>query len=73
MRNCAYKWTWSQKYSDLLVMGKVFMVLRKEKRRKVSAETLALLEVMQAHGLPIPIPSTFGPDISKISHYISAL
>lgn len=65
VRNSAYKLTWRQKYSDLLVMVKVFMVLRKEKRRKVNAETLPLLEVMQAHGLSIPVPGTVGVGIQK--------
>ena len=37
VRNSAYKLTRRQKYSDLLVMVKVFMVLRREKRRKVDA------------------------------------
>lgn len=40
VRSSAYKWMWRQKYSDLLVMIKVFMVLRKKKRR-VDAETLS--------------------------------
>lgn len=64
VRNSAYKLTWGQKYSDL-VMVKVFMVPRKEKRRKVGAETLPLLEIMQAHGLSNPVPSTVGLGIQK--------
>lgn len=39
VRSSAYKWMWRQKYSDLLVIVKVFMVLRKEKRRE-DAETV---------------------------------
>lgn len=64
VRNTAYKWTWRQKYSDL-VMVKVFMVLRKEKRRKADVETLPLLEMLQAHGLSTPIPSTVVFGIQK--------
>lgn len=40
VRSSAYKWMWRQKYSDLLVMVKVFMMLRKEKRKRMDAETL---------------------------------
>lgn len=65
VRNSAYKLTWRQKYSDLLGMVKVFMVLRKEKRRKVDVETLPLLAIVQAHGFSIPIPSTVGVGIQK--------
>lgn len=69
VRSSAYKWMWRQKYSDLLVMVKVFMVLRKEKRRRVDAETPSLLEIMH-------MVSPFAPillDLVFKSYYISTL
>lgn len=61
----AYKWIWRQKYSDLLVMVKVFMVLRKEKRRRMDAETLLEIMHMVSPLAPLPLALVFQ------SHYIS--
>lgn len=65
VRSSAYKWTWRQKYSDLLVMVKVFVVLRKEKRRRVDAETLSAGN--HAHGFSV-CSHLVGLGVQKLLH-----
>lgn len=65
VRSSAYKWMWRQKYSDLLVMVKVFMMLRKEKRKRMDAETLSAGN--HAHGFSICTPPV-GLGIQKPLH-----